>query len=354
MRYALALATGILLIVGCDEKPASPPAAPPAGKPGGGKAAAQSKPSAPAPAAAARRKIAVIPKGTTHDFWKSVHAGAVKAERELPNVEIIFRGPEKEDDREQQIALVENFVSNKVDAIVLAPLDDKALLAPVQRATAAKIPVVIIDSGLAGQVGTDFVSFVATDNHRGGELGGERLRDVLGGKGKVLLLRYQEGSASTVERERGFVEVISKAAGMELIDPKRYAGATRATAQEASENLLTTYTDMAGIFCPNESSTFGMLLALRARGLAGKVRFVGFDASPGLVKALADRELDGLVVQNPMKMGYLGVKTAIDALAGRAVEPRIDTGVAVVTHDNMGQPEFADLLNPDLKKYLGK
>lgn len=300
----------------------------------------------------ARLRIAVIPKGTTHDFWKSVHAGAVRAERELGDVEVIFRGPEKEDDREQQISLVQNFISSRVDALVLAPLDDRALLPAVQQATAAGIPVVIIDSGLAGEVGRDFVSFAATNNHEGGRLGGRRLAEVLGGRGRVLLLRYQEGSASTVERERGFVEALRAFPGIELVDPQRYAGPTRATAQDAAENLLSAHTDIQGVFCPNESSTFGMLLALRSRGLAGKLRFVGFDASPGLVEALAGGELDGLVVQNPLKMGYVGVKTAVDHLRGRPVEPLQDTGVALVTPANMRDPECRELLAPDLGKYL--
>lgn len=308
----------------------------------------------PQDGAAKPRRIAVIPKGTTHDFWKSVHAGAIKAQREAGNVEIIFRGPEKEDDREQQVSLVQNFISSGVDAIVLAPLDDKALLSVARQAMTAKIPVVIIDSGLAGEVGKDFISFVATDNYKGGQLGGQRLAEVMGGKGNALLLRYQEGSASTVERERGFVDAISKSSGIKLNDPKRYAGATRDTAQQASENLLTANADVQGIFCPNESSTFGMLLALRSRGLNAKVKFVGFDASPGLVAALGKGDLEGLVVQNPMKMGYLGVKTALDFLSGKSVEPRVDTGVAMVTKDNMNQPEYKELLSPDLKKYLDK
>jgi len=299
-----------------------------------------------------KRTIAVIPKGTTHDFWKSVHAGAVKAERELGNVKIVFRGPEKEDDREQEIALVQNFISSGVDAIVLAPLDDRALLAPVRQATQAGIPVVIIDSGLAGEAGKDFVSYIATDNHKGGTLAGERMAQVLNGKGRVLMLRYQEGSASTVQREQGFVDAIAKHPGIELVDPKRYAGPTRATAQEASENLLTAYANIQGIFCPNESSTFGMLLSLRSLGLAGKVRFVGFDASAGLVEGLRKGELDGLVVQNPMKMGYLGVRAAADHLAGRPVPQHQDTGVAMVTKENMDQPDHKELLFPDLSKYL--
>jgi len=314
----------------------------------GSGATASGEPAATAPA---KLKIAVIPKGTSHDFWKSVHAGAVKAARELGNVEVIFRGPEREDDREQQVSVVQNFISSRVDAIVLAPLDDTALLPAVQQATAAKIPVVIIDSGLTGTVGQDFISFAATDNYKGGQLGAQRLGEVLGGQGRVLLLRYQEGSASTVERERGFIEKLAEAPGISLVDPKRHAGPTRATAQEAAENLLTAHSDVQGVFCPNESSTFGMLLALRSRGLAGKVRFVGFDASAGLVEALGQGELDGLVVQNPMHMGYTGVKTAADYLAGKPVPPLQDTGVVLVTKETMGQPEYQELLFPDLTKY---
>jgi ribose transport system substrate-binding protein len=341
MRWICASALFVAL-GGCDRQP-----------PGGSGATTQ--PAASGAAATPARtpwKIAVIPKGTTHDFWKSVHAGAAKAARESGRVDLIFRGPEREDDREQQVSLVQNFISSRVDAIVLAPLDDQALLPAVQQATAAKIPVVIIDSALAGQVGKDFVSFAATNNYRGGQLGGQRVAEVLGGAGRVLLLRYQEGSASTVERERGFVEALAKCPGITLVDPKRYAGATRATAQEASENLLTAHTDIQGIFCPNESSTFGMLLALRSRGLAGKIHFVGFDASPGLVDALAQGELDGLVVQNPLKMGYVGVKTAVDHLSGKPVEPLQDTGVVLVTKETMDQPEYKELLSPDLSEYF--
>lgn len=340
MRAWIGTSLVLCLVWGCDRSPPAPRAGPAA-------------PAAPAPAtAAARLKIAVIPKGTTHDFWKSVHAGAVKAARELGNVDLIFRGPEKEDDREQQVSLMQNFVSSRVSAIVLAPLDDQALLPAVRQATAARIPVVIIDSGLAGKAGEDFVSFAATDNFKGGQLGAQRLGEVLGGKGRVLLLRYQEGSASTVERERGFVEVLAAFPDITLVDPKRYAGPTRATAQEAAENLLTANADVQGVFCPNESATFGMLLALRSRGLAGKLRFVGFDASAGLVEALRAGELDGLVVQDPLRMGYTGVKTAAAHLSGTSVPLRQDTGVTLVTRETMEQPEYRELLAPDLAKYL--
>lgn len=329
-RMSLIVLLAAFLTTACERNPPAPAAA-------------------PAPAAI---RIAVVPKGTTHDFWKSVHAGAVKASRELGSVEITFRGPEKEDDREQQVALVENLISGKYSAIVLAPLDNQALVAPVRQATAAGIPVVIIDSGLSADAGADFISFVATDNRKGGRLGGEKLAELLGGKGKVLLLRYQEGSASTTEREEGFLEAMAANPGITVIDPRRYSGATRDSAQEASENLLTIHGDIKGVFCPNESSTFGMLLALSARGMAGLVKFVGFDASQGLVAALSAGDIDALVIQNPVRMGYLGVKAAVDHLRAQTVEPRIDTGVAVVTKDNMNLPEFKEVISPDLAQYL--
>jgi ribose transport system substrate-binding protein len=320
---ALALGAG-----GCEEKKAPEVA-------GAGK---------PAPTAAAKR-IAVVPKGTTHEFWKAVEAGAKKAGVE-GGLDVTYRGPEKEDDREQQLALMQNLIGSKFDAIVLAPLDSKVMVEPVRQATAAKIPVIIMDSGLEGEVGKDYVSFVATDSEAGGRLAGEKMASLLPKGGKVLLLRYMEGSASTALREKGFVDAISKTSGVTLVDPKRYAGATRATAQEAAENLLAANGDIAGVFCPNESSTFGMMLALRSRGMLGKVTFIGFDSSPELVEAMKTGEIAALVLQNPIKMGYLAVQAAADALAGKKVEPRIDTGVAIITKENMGSPENAELLAP--------
>lgn len=307
--------------------------------------------SVPAEKKAEALRVAVIPKGTTHEFWKSIHAGAIQAERELEGIEIVWQGPQREDDRAQQLALVENFTATGIDAIVLAPLDDRALVAPCQQATGIPIPIVVIDSGLQGEMGKDFAAYVATDNYRGGQLAGENLGRILEGRGKVLLLRYDEGSASTEQREEGFVEAIRKFPGITLIDPERYAGATRDSAQREAENLLESGS-YDGIFCPNESSTFGMLLALRAREMASKVRFVGFDASPGLLDALRVGQIDGLVVQNPMKMGYEGTKTAVAALRMQPFEPSVDTGVAFVTADNINDPELQPFVAPPLSEYL--
>jgi ribose transport system substrate-binding protein len=299
--------------------------------------------------------IAVIPKGTTHEFWKSIHAGAIQASRELSAagapIRIVWKGPLREDDREQQIQVVEGFLSQGIDGIVLAPLDDRALVRPVEEAQRAGVPTVIIDSGLESD---SIVSFVATDNRAGGRIAAQRLGELLGGKGKVLMLRYAEGSASTTEREGGFVEQLRSAyAGIRIVSGDQYAGPTRETAKRAAENLLNRYgDDLQGIFTPNESSTIGMLLALQDIGKAGKVRFVGFDASPILLDAIRARQLDGVVVQNPMRMGYLGVKTMVDHLRGAAVAPRIDTGVALVTLANLDSAATRELVNPPISRYL--
>src|ERR1043165_2466306 len=299
--------------------------------------------------------IAVIPKGTSHEFWKSIHAGAVKAQRELTTpgneVEVIWKGPLREDDREQQIQVVEGFASQGVNGIVLAPLDSHALARPVEEAKSAGVPTVIIDSALESN---SIVSFVATDNRKGGMLGADRLGELMGGKGKAILLRYAEGSASTEEREAGFLqELKQKFPNIDLISSDQYAGATRDTAKRASENLLNRFgDDVQGIFCPNESTTAGMLSALQDIGKAGKVMFVGFDATQIFIDAMKAKQLHGIVVQNPFNMGYLGVKTIIDSLTGKTVEKRIDTGVTVITPENLDAKDSQALLHPPLDEYL--
>ena len=299
--------------------------------------------------------IAVIPKGTSHEFWKSIHAGSIKAARELSSpgaqVELIWKGPLREDDREQQIQVVEGFTSQGVDGMVLAPLDDRALARPVEEAKTAGVPTVIIDSALQSN---SIVSFVATDNRKGGVLAADRLGELLGGKGKVILLRYAEGSASTTDREEGFLsEIKQKFPAIELISTDQYAGATRDTAKRSSENLLNRFGDeVQGIFTPNESSTAGMLSALQDIGKAGKVMFVGFDTSQMFIDAMRAKQLHGIVVQNPFNMGYLGVRTMVESLQGKTVEKRIDTGVTMITPDNLDAKETQALLHPPLDQYL--
>jgi ribose transport system substrate-binding protein len=299
--------------------------------------------------------IAVIPKGTSHEFWKSIHAGAVQASQELTaagdSVKIIWKGPLREDDRELQIQVVEGFTTQGVQGMVLAPLDRRALVRPVEEAKAAGVPTVIIDSGLESDA---MISYISTDNYKGGTLAADRLGQVLNGKGNVLVLRLQEGSQSTEERERGFLEQMkSKFPGIKVVSSDQYAGSTRETAKAASENLLNHYgADLQGIFTSNESATVGMLLALQDMGKAGKVKFVGFDASQTLIDALKAHQLDGITVQNPMKMGYLGVKTMVAYLRKQPIEKKVDTGVMMVTPENLAEPATQDVVNPPIAKYL--
>jgi ribose transport system substrate-binding protein len=287
--------------------------------------------------------IAMVPKGTAHEFWKTVHAGADDAAKEL-GVNLIWKGPLNENDREQQIKVIEDFVTQKVSGICVAPLDDKALRNPVDEALKEKIPVLVFDSGLADFTGT--VSFVATDNKKGGMIAAEAMAKSLGKGGKVIVLRYIEGSASTNQREEGFLEA-AKAAGLEIVSDNQYAGATVDTAMSASENLMNRFRDgVQGIFCPNESSTAGMLKVLQDLKLAGKVAFYGFDASEKLVAALGAGEINGLVVQNPYNMGKLSVESMVKAIKGEKVESRLDTGATLVTKENMSQPDIDKVLHP--------
>lgn len=299
--------------------------------------------------------IAVIPKATSHEFWKSIHAGAVMAQRELnakgAKVEIIWQGPLREDNRDQQIQVVENFISRRVQGIVLAPTDAKALVSPVNTAARAKVPVVIIDSGLKSE---KYVSFVATDNYRGGVLAGEEMARLLGGKGNVILLRYQTGSASTEEREAGFLDAIKKVPGLKILSSDQHGGATRELCYQAAQNILNRHgKDVNGIFGPCEPVANGIIMALRNAGKAGgAVKVVGFDAGGQTVEALKKGDVQAVIVQNPMRMGYLGVITMHEHLTGRKVEKRIDTGVYVVTPANMDTTEMKDLLYPPLDRYL--
>lgn len=291
--------------------------------------------------------IVAIPKGTTHVFWKSVEAGALQAGKDL-GVEVIWKGPLKEDDKDQQIKVVQDFITKKVDGICLAPLDANALRSVVMEAKDAGIPVVIFDSALAE---VETTSFVATNNKVAGGLAGTRMGELLGGKGKVMVMRYQEGSASTTEREEGFLEEVKKNTGIEIVSDNQYAGPTVESAQAMAEKLINRFNangslGVDGIFCPNESSAFGMLRALEGAGLAGKVKFIGFDSSEGLVQGLTKGEIDALVVQNPTKMGYLAVEALVKHIRGEKVDPMIDTGAALVDKANLETDEIQKLINP--------
>ncbi len=309
-------------------------------------------PAASAPASQRALKIAVIPKGTIHEYWKSIHAGAEKANLESKGAQIIWKGPVKEDDREQQINVVEHFITGQVDGIVLAPLDEVALVKPVQDAMHAGIPVLIMDSGLKAEAGKDYVSYVATDNHAGGRLAAQRMIELLPAGGKVLVLRYQVGSASTTQREDGFLEALRDAPDIAVVSSDQYGGPTSDTAYTRSEGLLSRFPEVNGIFCSCEPMAFGMLWALQSAGRAGKVKLIGFDPSEKMIQAMTAGEVHGIVLQDPLNMGYLAVKTMTAHLRGEPVQSRIDTGCAIATPETMNEPRIRELLSPPIARYL--
>jgi ribose transport system substrate-binding protein len=287
-----------------------------------------------------QRRIAVIPKGITHIFWESIRRGAEKAGEEA-GVKIFWNGPEREGNREMQIQIIEDFITQKVSGFVLAPIDNKALVPSVEKIYARNIPCVIIDSG----IDTDkYVSFIATDNYKGGVIAARQMGKILSGKGKIVVVKYAPGSASTMKREDGFINTIEKEfPEIEIVDSK-YGMDTVETALQAAEDLLTKNAGLDGLFACNESTSVGALRALQSQGRAGKMKMIGFDAGGLLIEGVKTGVVDSLVVQNPYKMGYEGVRVLVAALDGKKVDRRVDTGVTLVTKENLESPEIQALL----------
>lgn len=288
-----------------------------------------------------KRVIAVIPKGVSHFFWKSVEAGALAAGRDL-GVEIRWKGPAQEIDYTGQINIVEDAINSRVDGIVLAPSHGDSLVPFVLRAQKEGIPVVIFDSGIATE---EYVSYIATDNRQGGVVGAERLAEKLGGKGKVAILGVKKGSVSTDQREEGFQETIkTRYPGIEIVQ-FLYGEADRAKSLDRATDILTAHPDLNAIFASNESSSVGAVQAIKQKGLVGKVLLVGFDSSPNLIDDLRAGALDSLVLQNPYRMGYESVKTLVEKLDGKQPPRLIDTGVKLLTKENLDTPEMQQLIN---------
>jgi len=287
-------------------------------------------------------RVVVIPKGTTHQFWQAVDAGAQEAGA-ASGLQVVFKGPLQENDRAQQKQLVQQYVAEGVAGIALAPLDHKALVPEVKRAAAKDIPVVIFDSALDAEAGEDFATFIATDNRKGGELAGAEMVRLLGGEGKVVVLRYQVGSASTTAREDGFLAV-AREAGLEVLVDNRYAGATTGEAKTAALNLADELKQADGVFCPCEPVTNGMMLALDQLQMAGALKFVGFDVTAPLKTGLREDKIHALVVQDPRRMGRLAVESLQTLIDGGDVPSFVDTGCVLATKANMDEPDVAALL----------
>lgn len=292
---------------------------------------------------ASSQKLAILvcPKTVASSFWLTVREGAYAAGKEY-GAEIIWKGPAVETDIAGQISIVEDNTNKRVNAIALAACDVKALYAPAKRALDKGIPVISLDSGLDPD---PTLSLVATDNLKGAIDAGNILAKLIGGKGKVACIPYIPGASTSIERERGFKLAISKFPDIKLV-AVQYSESDVAKAMSVTENILTANPDLDGIFAANEPGAIGVSRAVKARRLAGKVKIVAFDASPLEIEMLKNGTIQGLVVQNPYKMGYTAVKACIDVLHRKKIPKRIDTGVEVVTMSNYYQPYIQELLFP--------
>ncbi|MBI1792040.1 MAG: substrate-binding domain-containing protein [Acidobacteria bacterium] len=298
---------------------------------------------------AEKRVVGVVPKGANHIFWQTVHAGAIKAGREF-GFAVEWNAPTLEIDSSRQIEIVESMVNRRLAGIALAPVDRQALIPVVERAAKAGIPVAIFDSAIdTGRI----LSYVATDNLEGGRMAARRMGEILGGKGKVGIIGFMPGSASTMEREQGFQEELhAKFPGVEIVG-LQFGMANRAKAMAATENLLTAHPDLAGLFADNESSSSGAVQALKSRG-EKRVKLVAFDASEPLIADLKEGAIDALVVQNPFRMGYESARAIGLKLRGENPPPKLDSGVTLVKREDLEREEIKALLYPDIQKYLAE
>jgi ribose transport system substrate-binding protein len=295
-----------------------------------------------------KKLIGVVSKGQAHQFWQAIHAGAVSASRDY-GVDILWNGPADETDISRQIQIVESMVARHVDGLAVAPAESKALVQPVEAAVKLGIPVTIYDSGLDA---TDYMSFVATNNYEAGEMAARKLGTLLNGKGKVIAINHMPGSASSMAREKAFAATLEKEFPGVHIVGSQYGMSDRAKVLAAAENLLTAHPDIDGVFASAESSSVGAALALKARKLAGKVRFVAFDSSPDLVQDLQDGTIDALVAQDPFKIGYKAVQLLAEKLRGGDPPKKVDLSAIVITRPDLSKPEIHAMLFPDFSKYL--
>jgi ribose transport system substrate-binding protein len=295
------------------------------------------------------KTIAVVPKGTSHLFWVAVQAGAMAAGQKF-GVNVLWNGPAQETEYDRQIQIVDSMIARRVDGLAVAAAERKALVQSIDRAAALGIPVTVFDSA----VDTDkYMTFLSTDNYEAGKLAARELGNLLHAKGQAAILMHAPGSASTMDRERGFEEVIKNEFPNIRIAARQYGLSDRSKAMTAAENILTAHPDLDGIFASSEPSSVGAALALKSRSLAGKVKFVAFDASDSMIADLQGGTIDAMVVQDPFKMGFEAVHTLVQKLNGHPPAKRIDLHAVVIRKADLDKPEIQQLLKPDVKKYLG-
>lgn len=288
--------------------------------------------------------IVFIPKSSDQDFWTFMRQGVEEGIRERGNISLTWRGPSYNDDTDAQIKILQEYTRPGIDAIIIAPTDRIRLVDPVRKAATLGIKVIVVDSAIDG---SDYRSFITTDNYSAGKLAAKQLSALLGARGNILVFRTVAGSASTDDRAKGFIDQLKSSSPTMTIIADEYGGGSRGKALHSANKILESTHNIDGLFAVNESASDGMLRALRSAGLAGKVKFIGFDSTPFLLEGLEKQEINGLIVQNPRQMGYLGIKAAVAAVGESPVKDRtIFTDTTMVTRENYKKPDIQKLLIP--------
>jgi len=279
-------------------------------------------------------------------FFVSVHAGVEQAAHDL-HVNVLWNGPADETNYTRQIEIVDAMISRRVDALAISATDERALVAPLQRALRAGIPVTVFDSA----VNLDgYVSFIATDNYGAGCTAARKLAALIGGKGTVGMVMQKPGGTSTELRERGFAETIGKEFPAVRIVARQYGMADPARSRAAAENILAAHPDLGGIFASSEASSIGSILAIRSRSLSGRVKLVTFDSSDTHLEALNDGTVDVMLVQDPFRLGYEAVKSLADKLGGATPAKHLVLPARVIVKSDLDKPDVRALLSPEWLK----
>jgi ribose transport system substrate-binding protein len=274
--------------------------------------------------------IALVTKAMDSEFWLMVAEGAKAGAAERPGVKLTIVAPDREINVDQQVSMLEDQVRSGVKALVVSPAGSAQVMSALELAASRGIPVVLVDTDAPFP---KKVSYIGTDNRRGGQLAAKCLVDRLGAKGEVALISGVPGNESQDARAQGFIDAVAQVPGMKLV-AQQPANSERSLGLTVMENILTAHPDVKGVFATNDQMALGAMEALDARGLRGKIAIVGFDATKEAVQATVDGKLAGSVAQNPRAMGQKGVEAALAALDGRPVEKRIDTGTELVTREN--------------------
>ena len=296
--------------------------------------------------ATAQDNIPLIVKHTGNYYFAIVSAGARKAAEEL-GINTPVQGPTSFSDIQGQIGILENAVSSGATAIVIAPLEYSALGGPIDEA-AESVPVIAVDSAADSEAIT---AMVTTDNVEGGRQAAVALADAVAAahgtpEGKVALIVGLAGQSTFDQRVRGFKEKLeADYPGLEII-AERIAGGQATEAVNIMTDLLTVHPDIRGIFAPDLVTGAGAGQAVLENDVQDQVKIVAFDSDEKLVQFLSDGVIAALIVQDPFRMGYEGVKAAYAAAHGEAVEKLIDTGVNVITKENMSSERSQELLSP--------